>query len=109
MPVAGRSRACRDVRSRYLGREDVCHEFDCAGALRELLQKETALLRVQLGPTESAHGFGDTVSCPFCRWLQLKNGKGCLYMHLVRHHGPRKAFRTQWHQAAARRDGRSSV
>ena len=33
---------------RYLGREDVYHEFDCAGALRELLQKEVALLRVQL-------------------------------------------------------------
>ena len=44
------------------GREDVHHEFDCASALRELLQKEIALLRVQLGPTESAHGFGDTVS-----------------------------------------------
>ena len=62
------------------GREDVYHEFDCACALRELLQKEIAPLRVQLGPTESAHGFGDTVSCPFCPWLQLKNGKGCLYM-----------------------------
>ena len=44
-------------------REDVYHVFDCAGALRELLQKEIALLRVQLGPTESAHSFGDTVRC----------------------------------------------
>ena len=47
----------------YPGREDVYHEFDCAGALG-LLQKEVALLRVQFGPTETAHGFGDTVSCP---------------------------------------------
>ena len=75
--------------ARHNGREDVHHEFDRAGALRELLQKEIALLRVQLGPTESAHGFGDTVSCPFCSWLHLKNGKGGLYMHLVRHHGPK--------------------
>ena len=37
--------------ARYPGREeDVHHEFDCAGALGELLQKEIALLRVQLGP-----------------------------------------------------------
>ena len=78
--------------ARYPGREDVYHEFDCAGALGELLQKEIALLRVQLGPTESAHGFGDTASCPFCPWLQLKNGKGCLYMHLVRRHGPERRF-----------------
>ena len=63
---------------------DVFHGFDCAGTLRELLQKEVALLRVRLGPTDTAHGFGDTVSCPFCPWLQLKNGKGCLHMHLVR-------------------------
>ena len=75
--------------ARCAGRED---EFDCASALRELLQKEIAILRVQLGPTESAHGFGDTVSCPFFPWLQLKNGKGCLYMHLVRHHGPERRF-----------------
>ena len=47
---------------------------------------------MQLGPTESAHGFGDTVSCLFCPWLQLKNGQGCLYMHLVRHHGPERRF-----------------
>ena len=38
--------------ARYFGREDVYHEFDCAGALGELLQKKIALLRVQLGPTE---------------------------------------------------------
>ena len=38
--------------ARYFGREDVHHEFDCAGAVGELLQKESALLRVQLGPTE---------------------------------------------------------
>ena len=30
--------------------------------------------------------------CPLCPWLQLKNGKGCLYMHLVRHHGPERRF-----------------
>ena len=65
------------------------HEPDCAGALRELLQKETAPLRLHLCQTESAHGFGDTVSCPVCPRLQLKNGKGCLCMHLVRHHGPK--------------------
>ena len=35
--------------ARYPGREDVYHEPDCAGALRDLLQKETAPLRVQLG------------------------------------------------------------
>ena len=29
----------------------------CAGAPRDLLQKVIALLRVQLGPVESAHGF----------------------------------------------------
>ena len=75
--------------ARYVGKEGVCHEFDCASTLRELLQKEIVSLRVQLGPTGSAHGFGDTVSCPFCPWLQLKNGKGCLYMHLVRHHSPK--------------------
>ena len=51
--------------ARYPGREDVFHGFDCAGAPRDLLQQQIALLRVQLGPTESAHGFGDTVSCPF--------------------------------------------
>ena len=84
------------------GREDVHHEFDCAGALRELLQKETAPLRLHLCQTESAHGFGDTVSCPVCPWLQLKNGKGAPPR-------ARKAFRTQWHQAAVRRDGPSSV
>ena len=67
-----------------------------------------ALLRVQLGLTESAQGFGDTVSCPFCLWLQLKSGKWCLYMHLCPTTG-RKAFRVRWHQAAARRDGPSSV
>ena len=78
------------------GREDVHHEFGCEGALRELLQKEVVSLRVQLGPTESAHGFGDTVSCPFCPWLQLKNGKGFCTC-------------TWWHQAAARRGGPSSV
>ena len=78
--------------ARYPGRDDVYHEFDCAGTLRELLQKKITILRVQLGPPESAHGFGDTVSCPLCLWLQLKNGKGCLYMHLVRHHGPEKRF-----------------
>ena len=75
--------------ARYFSREDVYHELDCAGALGELLQKETVVLRVQLGTTESAHGFCDTVSCPFCPWLQLKNGKGCLCMHLARHHGPK--------------------
>ena len=47
--------------ARYLGREDVHHEFDCAGALRELLQKGIALLRVQLAPTESEHGFGGCI------------------------------------------------
>ena len=47
---------------------------------------------MQFGPTESAHGFGDAVTCPFCPWLQLKNGKGCLYMHLVRHHKPERRF-----------------
>ena len=83
--------------ARCAGRED---EFDCAGALRELLQKEIAPLRVQLGPTESAHGFGDTLSCPFCPWRQGMSA-----------HAPdappraRKAFRKQWRQAAARRDG----
>ena len=82
--------------SRYPGREDVYHEFHCARALRELLQKEIAQPRVQLGPTESAQGFGDTVSCPFCLWLQLKNGKGCLYMHLVRHHGSERRC-MHWH------------
>ena len=76
--------------ARYPSREDVYHELDCAGAMGELLQKEIALLHVQLGPTESAHGFGDTVSCPFYPWLQLTNGKGCLYMHLVCHHGPER-------------------
>ena len=79
--------------ARYLGREDVYQEFDCASALRELLQKEIAQLRVHLGPTESAHDFGDTVSCPFCPWLQLRNGKGCLHMPPR----ARKAFRMQWH------------
>ena len=39
--------------ARYPGREDVHHEFDCAGALRELLQNETAPLRVQLGADPS--------------------------------------------------------
>ena len=34
-----------------------------ACALRELLQKETAPLRVHLCPIESAHGFGNTVRC----------------------------------------------
>ena len=77
--------------ARYPGREDVCFEFDCAGALRELLQSEIALLRVQLGLTESAQGFGDTVSCPFCPWLQLKNGKGSAHA-LVRHNGPERRF-----------------
>ena len=28
----------------------------------------------------------------FARGLQLKNDKGCLYMHLVRHHGPERRF-----------------
>ena len=78
--------------ARYPSREDVYQEFHCAGALREHLQKEIALVRVQLGPTESAHGFGDTVSYPFSPWLQLTNRKECLYMHLVRHHGPERRF-----------------
>ena len=26
--------------------------------------------------TETAHGFGDTVGCPYCPWLQLKQSKG---------------------------------
>ena len=44
-----------------------------------------------------AHGFGDTVSRPFCPWLQLKNGKGCLYMHLVRHRGgPTSVWPLPW-------------
>ena len=82
MPVAGRPRAGSDVRCK-VPRQKVYREFDCAGALRELLQKEIPPLRVQLSPTESAHGFSDTVSCTFCLWLQLKSGNGCLYMHLV--------------------------
>ena len=52
----------------------------------------SCFFRRRLPPTESAHGFGDSVSCPFCRWLQLENGKGCLYVHLVRYHGPERRF-----------------
>ena len=63
-----------------------------AGALRGFLQREIVPLRVQLGPTKGAHDFADTVSCPFCPWLQLRNGKECLYMHRVRQHGPEKRF-----------------
>ena len=85
--------------ARCPGREDVYHEFDCASALKE----------VQLVPTESAHGFGDTVSCPFCP-VAAAGERQAVSVH-VSGAPPRarKAFRLQWHQAAARRDGPSSV
>ena len=76
---------------RYPGRRDVNHECDCARALRELLQKGIAPLRLHLCPTESAHGFGDTVSCPFCPWLQ-REARGVCTCNLVRHQGPERRF-----------------
>ena len=77
--------------ARYLGGEDVYHEFDCAweSFFRKKLSTPCA---TRPDRVESAHRFGDTVSCPFCPWLQLKSGKGCLYVHLVRHHGPEMRF-----------------
>ena len=74
--------------ARYPGREDVYHELDCAGALRELLQKETALLRVQLGPTVAARrvgnvfhdrGFADV----FLRYLMQTRGRMHMTMNVL--------------------------
>ena len=76
LPDAHEQTETRDAR--YPGREDVHHQ-----RAERASSEGDCQLRAQLAPTESTHGFGDTVSRPFCPWLQLKNGKGCLYMHLV--------------------------
>ena len=78
--------------ARYPGREDVDHQFDCAGPLRELYQRKIGRDSVCSSARPRAHGFGAAVSCPTCLWLQLKSGKGCLYMHLERHHGPERHY-----------------
>ena len=69
--LQGRPRACRDVRC------EVPRQGGCQPRVRLRRRPERASsegdapLRLQLGPTGSAHGFGDTASCPFCPWLQL--------------------------------------
>ena len=94
---------------RCSSREDAHREFDCAGALRELLQKAIALLRVQLGPTESAHGSGDTRQLPVLPMAAADERQGVSVYAPGAPPWARKAFRLQWHQAAARRGGPSSV
>ena len=67
-------------------------ELDCAGTLKSILQKEVQLLHLQLSLDEVVRDTGGEVQCPFYPWFRMKNSKGRLLSHLLRHHGPERRF-----------------
>ena len=92
-PIAGRPRACRDVRCE-VPRSTMSA---IAPAPKESFFRRRLPHSVCNSARPKAHGFGDTVSCPFYPMAAAEERQG------VSVHAPRapprarKAFRVQWH------------